>query len=156
MEYDITVQEVIWEYFNGDGWARLFPDGRESDCFNASMGALSRRKVIRFRCPEDIRPVLVNASTGYFIRARVLKVKNLYKLKGNYIVPRMEGLRFSYRYANRGRIPVQVAVENNRESALLDGAFFRGGESLLTPFSFIGEERCALYFGFPTPRRGGR
>ena len=154
-EYDITVQEVIWEYFNGDGWARLFPDGRESDCFNASMGALSRRKVIRFRCPEDIRPVLVNASTGYFIRARVLKVKNLYKLKGNYIVPRMEGLRFSYRYANRGRIPVQVAVENNRESALLDGAFFRGGESLLTPFSFIGEERCALYFGFPTSPAGG-
>ena len=154
-EYDITIQEVIWEYFNGDGWARLFPDGRESGCFNASKGALGQRRTIRFRCPEDIRPVLVNAATGYFIRARVLKVKNLYKLKGSYIVPRMEGLRFSYRYAGKGRVPSQVVLENNRETRVLDGTFFRGGDGAFTPFSFLEEKRAALYFGFPTPPAGG-
>ena len=154
-EYDITIQEVIWEYFNGDGWARLFPDGRESGCFNASKGALGQRRTIRFRCPEDIRPVLVNAATGYFIRARVLKVKNLYKLKGTYIVPRMEGLRFSYRYAGKGRVPSQVVLENNRETRVLDGTFFRGGDGAFTPFSFLEEKRAALYFGFPTPPAGG-
>lgn len=153
--FDITIQEVIWEYFNGDGWARLFPDGRESDCFTASLGALGQRRTIRFRCPEDIRPVLVNAGTGYFIRARVLKVKNLYKLKGNYIVPRMEGLRFSYRYGDRGRVPGQVILENNRETQVLSSAFFRGGDGVFTPFSFLEEERAALYFGFPTPPVGG-
>lgn len=154
-EFDITVQEVIWEYFNGDGWARLFDDGRESDCFAASKGALGQRRVIRFRCPEDIRPVLVNAGTGYFIRARVLKVKNLYKLKGNYIVPRMEGLRFSYRYPGRGRIPAQVMVENNRETQTLEGTFFRGGDGTFSPFVFLEEERAALYLGFTAPPVGG-
>ena len=154
-EYDITIQEVIWEYFNGDGWARLFPDGRESDCFTASLGALGQRRTIRFRCPEDIRPVLVNAGTGYFIRARVLKVKNLYKLKGNYISPRIEGLRFSYQYIGRGRIPGEILLENNRESRILDGAFFRGGDGVFQPFSFLEEDRAALYFGFSSPPAGG-
>ena len=154
-EFDIAVQEVIWEYFNGDGWARLFPDGRESGCFFASKGALGQRRTIRFRCPEDIRPVLVNAGTGYFIRARVLKVSNLYKLKGNYIVPRMEGLRFSYRYEDRGRVPSRVLLENNRETRTLDGTFFRGGDGVFTPFTFLEEDRAALCFGFSTPPAGG-
>lgn len=153
-EYDIAIQEVIWEYFNGDGWARLFPDGRESDCFNASLGALGRQRTIRFRCPEDIRPVLVNANTGYFIRARVLKVRNLYKLKGNYIVPRMEKLRFSYRYTGRGRVPGRLLLENNRETQCLEGSYFRGGDGVFTPFAFLEEERPALYFGFSTPPAG--
>ena len=154
-EYDITIQEVLWEYFNGSGWARLFPDGRESDCFTASKGALGQRRTIRFRCPEDIQPVLVNSGTGYFIRARVLEIKNLYKFKGNYIVPTMEGLRFAYRYTGRGRLPEAMTVENNREAAVMDSAFFRGGEAGFTPFSFLEEERAALYFGFPTAPAGG-
>ena len=154
-EFDITIQEVIWEYFNGDGWARLFPDGRESGCFHGSRGALGQRRTIRFRCPEDIRPVLVNAGTGYFIRARVLKMENLYKRRARYIVPRMEGLRFSYRYEDRGRVPSQVLLENNRETEALDGTFFRGGAGAFCPFSFLEEERAALCFGFQTPPAGG-
>ncbi|MEG1683023.1 MAG: baseplate J/gp47 family protein [Oscillospiraceae bacterium] len=154
-EFDITIQEVLWEYFNGNGWARLYPDSRESDCFTASLGAVGQRKTLRFRCPEDIQPVLVNAGVGYCIRARILKIKNLYKLKGNYIVPLIEGLRFSYHYPQRGRLPELVAAENNRELQTWDGAFFRNGDSVFTPFSFLEEEKAALYFGFPLPPVGG-
>lgn len=154
-EYDITIQEVLWEYFNGNGWARLFPDSRQADCFTPFDGLTGQRKIMGFRCPEDIQPVLVNAGNGYFIRARVLKIKNLYKLKGNYIVPLMEGLRFSYRYIDRGRYPEAVIMENNGEISRLESPFFRGGEGVFSPFSFLEEEGAALYFGFPVAPDGG-
>lgn len=154
-EYDITIREVLWEYFNGDGWARIFPDGREADCFTPTGGAPARQRTLRFRCPEDIQPVLVNAETGYFIRARVLKINNLYKLKGNYIVPVMEGLRFAYHYIGRGRVAELVLTENNREPLLLESNYFRSGDGVFAPFAFLGEERAAVYFGFSTPPVGG-
>ena len=27
-EYDISITKVLWEYFNGTGWVRLFDDNR--------------------------------------------------------------------------------------------------------------------------------
>lgn len=154
-EYDVSVQEVLWEYFNGSGWARLFPDRRESDVFQASMGALGQRRTIRFRCPEDIQPVLVNASTGYFIRARALRIQNLYKLRGHYIVPVMEGLRFAYHYDGHGPVPEALQMENNRETRAFSGSALRGEAAVFQPFSFLEEEGCALYFGFDAPPAGG-
>lgn len=154
-EYDIAIQEVLWEYFNGDGWARLFPDGRNSDCFNATIDTVSQRKSIRFRCPEDMAPVLVNAGTGCFVRARILKIKNLYKLKGNYIAPYIEGLRFAYHYPEHGRLPEQILTENQCRIQQLDGTAFRGGNLQFTPFSRLEEKHAALYFAFPTAPAGG-
>lgn len=154
-EYDIAIQEVLWEYFNGEGWARLFPDSRESDCFNASLNTASRMKTIRFRCPEDMSAVLVNAETGYFIRARILKIRNLFKLKGNYIAPYVEGLRFAYHYPERGRIPQLVITENHCEQQLLEGSMFRGGDLMLSPFTRLEETSAALYFAFSAAPSGG-
>ena len=154
-EVDISIQEVLWEYFNGNGWARLFPDNRDSGCFTAGKGALGRYCTLRFRCPEDIQPVLVNANTGYFIRARVLKINNLYKRKGNYIAPLIEGLQFAYHYPGKGRLAEAAVIENNREVHTLDGAALRDPYAVLTPFVYLQEEKAALYFGFPRPPEGG-
>jgi hypothetical protein len=153
-EYDIAVDEVLWEYFNGSGWARLFPDSQEAGCFKAGRGALGQHKTIRFRCPEDIQPVLVNAREDFFIRARVLRISNLYKLKGRYIAPYMEGLRFSYRYAGRGRLPDLVLSENNLTPQLLERSFFRG-DAVFSPFAFLPHEQAAVYFGFTRAPAGG-
>lgn len=154
-DFDVTIQEVAWEYFNGSGWARLFPDSREADCFTAVKGALGQVRTICFRCPEDIEPVLVNSGVGYFIRARVLRIKNLFKLKGNYIAPLIEGMRFSYHYPDRGRLPEAGVMENNLERQSLDRKFFRDSSAVLVPFSFLEEKRAALYFGFPIAPRFG-
>ncbi len=153
--FDIAIQEVIWEYFNGNGWARLFPDERESDCFNGSKDDPGREKIITFRCPEDIQPVLVNSGMGYYIRARVLKIKNLYRLKGQYIVPRMENTRFSYWYNGSGPVPQRLRIENNREKAELEGKRVLSGNAVFEPFRFLEEERAAVYFGFSQPPTGG-
>ncbi|MFI3312455.1 MAG: baseplate J/gp47 family protein [Eubacteriales bacterium] len=150
--FDIAVQEVIWEYFNGTGWARLFPDNRHSAMFSAGKGALSRRCNLSFICPADIRPSLVGSAMGYYIRARVLKVSNLYKFKGHYIAPLVSGTRFSYEY-QEGVVPELAVVENNCQTEIFH--FFPDQETVLTPFAFLEDGRATLYFRFSAPPTGG-
>lgn len=153
--FDIAVQEVIWEYFNGKGWGRLLPDNRYAGLFSAGKGALSQRCTLRFTCPADIQPALVGAGLGYYIRARALKVSNLYKFKGNYIAPLVSGTRFSYGYAEGGAVPETGLVENNCHTQMVESGFFRDGQTAITPFALIEEPRPALYFQFSAPPTGG-
>ena len=154
-EADITVAQVLWEYYNGTGWARLFPDGRADGCFTPGPEAATQDYQLRFRCPDDMAPVLVGSGVGCFIRARVLKINNLYKLKGHYVVPLISDLSFGYRYSGRGRLPQQVMSCNNGFCRPLDPAAFRGGNLSFQPFSFLDESQPALYLGFPEPPLGG-
>ena len=58
-EYDITVERVIWEYYNGTGWSRLFDGTENSHIFNGGDGTMGQKFTIEFTCPEDARPFLV-------------------------------------------------------------------------------------------------
>lgn len=147
-EYDITIEEVIWEYFNGNGWSRLFPDRQYSDVFGTRNGILSQQKTLVFTCPEDMTPVLVGACETCYIRARILKINNLYKLKGNYIAPLIGNTVFSYTYKNRARHPQLIFTENNLEHSLFTG---EEGSCL---FRKITEEEKILYLGFEIPPIG--
>ena len=35
-EYEIAIEEVVWEYYNGRGWTSLFPDHSYSRIFHSS------------------------------------------------------------------------------------------------------------------------
>ena len=35
-EQDVVIERVLWEYWNGLGWARLFPSGENEDLFTTS------------------------------------------------------------------------------------------------------------------------
>lgn len=37
-EYDISITRVLWEYFNGTGWVRLFDDNRYDEVFSPMNG----------------------------------------------------------------------------------------------------------------------
>lgn len=147
-EYDITIEEVNWEYFNGNGWSRLFPDREYSDVFGTAKGVLNQQKTITFTCPMDMTPVLVNSCETCYIRARILKINNLYKLKGNYIAPLLDKVAFSYEYKDRYRRPECICTENN-----LNRRFYSGQEAP-TLFCGIKEEKKILYLGFPRPPVG--
>ena len=45
-EYDVTIEEVIWEYFNGSGWSRLFPGKEYGDVFSAGRFIKCRHRGI--------------------------------------------------------------------------------------------------------------
>jgi hypothetical protein len=155
VEYDITIEDVIWEYYNGQGWARLFPTNEYRDVFSTKYGTMGQYRSIDFVCPQDMARILVNSCESYFIRCRILKLNNLYKMKGYYISPLIEGPSFAYEYTRGAVLPDYLYTVNNlREEVYTagdlkdEGAFFR-------PFQNIGENRATLYLGLAIPPQEG-
>ncbi len=153
-EYDITVEEVIWEYYNGSGWSRLFAGREYSDMFSARMGGLSQQKTLTFVCPRDIAPVLVNSCETCYIRARILKLNNLFKIKGKYIVPVIGNLLLSYHYQESGRKPGILRLENNLERSLYREEDMEDGGEPVPLLTGLSEKEKTLYIGFETPPVG--
>lgn len=150
-DFDISIEEVIWEYFNGNGWSRLFPGKEYSDVFGIQQGVLSRQRTIRFICPSDMTPILVNSCETCYIRARILKMNNLYKLKGQYIVPVLGNTTFAYSYLEDGRLPRLLGVSNNLEQSVFSEKEMGNWKQL-----FVGTEEMekTLYLGFERPPVG--
>ena len=152
--YRITITSVIWEYFNGSGWSRLFPDGRYSALFNIVQGVKSSFKSMTFTCPEDMEKTFVGAHESFYIRARVLKAENLYKTKGWYMTPRVRNISFDYHYEDRGCNISDIVSYNNVEEQRFDPseAAESGG---FVPFRCAGAAERTLYFGFSYPPDSG-
>lgn len=147
-EYDITIEEVIWEYYNGQGWARIFSDRNYADTFGVVNGTLSQVKTISFTCPEDITKVLINSYDGYFIRARIIRVNNAYKIKGDYLSPRIEGVSFSYEYKNGPVHPQCIYSLNNLKKYPFTIKEQKDAIACFSPFISVGNSNPALYLGF--------
>ena len=152
--YKITITQVIWEYYNGYGWSRLFPDNSYSDIFHYDEGVTSSFKTMSFVCPEDMSKVFAGAKEDYYIRARVLKADNLYKLKGFYMSPLIRNLSFDYHYDDEGcRIDQMNAVNcleeisySERDTAI---------EKEFVPFYSTGDAGRTVYLGFSLPLENG-
>lgn len=111
-EYEISINEVIWEYWNGMGWAKLQLDKDCSKIFNHNFELQKRNIVIEFKCPEDMNEIMVNSNMGLFIRVRILRVENAYMINGNYISPVIDKIKLSYKY-NTAVIPEKIYSINN-------------------------------------------
>ncbi len=151
-EFDVSIEEVIWEYFNGNGWSRLFSGKEYSDIFGIRGGMLSQQKKITFTCPADMMPILVNSCETCYIRARILKINNFYKLKGQYIVPVLGNTCFSYSYPGAGKETKNIGISNNLEKVLLTREEFQKREEDL--FQGLKESEKSLYLGFEKAPKG--
>lgn len=146
-EYDLTIEEVIWEYYNGNGWSRLFEDNSYSDIFHTQNGVHDQYRLMRFVCPDDIVPVFVNSCESYYIRARVTKISNLYKNKGYYIAPVLSDTAFSYDYGRNMKKPQWICTYNNLTMRTYEnGSDTESG--YLKPFRVMGTEENTIYIGF--------
>ncbi len=152
--YKIAITSVIWEYFNGNGWSRLFNDGRYSDLFNIVQGVTSSFKSITFTVPEDMSEVFVGAHEGCYIRARVLKAENLYKTKGWYMSPFVRNISFEYHYENNGRRVNDILTYNNIEERRFDPTSSSDHEGFV-PFRCAGASARTVYLGFNAPPDNG-
>jgi len=147
-EFDVTIEAVIWEYYNGSGWARLFPKDSYQQIFSVRNGTMGQYQTMEFTCPEDMAPVLINAAEAFYIRARITKINNLYKTTGNYVVPLLSNTLFRYQY-REGRLPEQIVLENNMDRRCISGRELFAGEEVL-PFTKAGVDGMAVYLGFGT------
>lgn len=152
-EYDLSIEEIIWEYYNGSGWARLFNDSSYSTLFSTENGVIGQYKSISFICPKDIFSILINAAESYYIRARVLKINNLYKMKGRYLSPVLTNTALSYDYADTWVEPENITATNNLETVEMSfqDMFNLGG---FKPFSQTGLNKATVYIGFNVAPKG--
>ena len=151
--YRIAITSVIWEYFNGTGWSRLFPGSEYSDLFNIVQGVTGSFRTMTFVCPEDMSEIYVGAHQGFFIRARVLKAENLYKTKGWYMSPFIRNISFDYHYEGDGRKITDMVSFNNIREQRYDAA--AAAEEGFRPFRGSGAANRTVYFGFSAPPDNG-
>ncbi len=150
-EFDLTIEEVIWEYYNGKGWARLFQTNEGHDVFSTHKGMIGQFRKLTFICPEDIEPVLIGAVESYYIRARILRVNNVYKLKGHYICPVLDNTSFIYDYQGSpySILPEKIVTTNNMQTQ-----FYTGGRQVIYPFFTTDQIHKTVYFAFDLPPKG--
>ncbi len=108
MPEDVYVQQVVWEYYNGTGWAALQVSGNSNPFSGKSEGDL----VVLFTAPADIQPLIVNAEEGYYIRARVVNVENYLSVIPKWIVPFVNSVACSYDYAHSAPADYICAYNN--------------------------------------------
>lgn len=146
LDYDIMIESVIWEYYNGNGWARLFITDQYKQAFSAKENKLARFQTISFVCPSDMKLILIGAKESYYIRARIIKVNNLYKMTGHYISPILEHTSFQYHY--KTAVPIEhIITKNNLETKYYNKTIFSLNQNIW-PFYSTSYENLAIYMGF--------
>lgn len=152
--FDITVDEVVWEYFNGKGWARLFRDNRYSDIFNPANGRKNR--VISFICPDDIQMITVNSKESYYIRAKIFRMNNQFKTRGYFISPVLNEISISYCYKDFV-LPDKIICCNNTEKEIFYSRDFSSPQSKISfyPFKYLDNKYPEMYLGFNYPPQYG-
>ncbi len=141
LEYDVSIAEVTWEYFNGNGWARLPMDEDYREVFSYTNGQKGKFVAMSFICPKDMTQTLGGASDSFFLRARILRINNQYKIKGQYILPVLENIGFSYRYETMQ--PAECVLTKNNLAWRKYGA----GDKL-RPFHKLPDPHRVMYLGF--------
>ncbi|MCH5195981.1 MAG: hypothetical protein J1F28_04670 [Oscillospiraceae bacterium] len=141
----ITVDEVVWEYWNGTGFAAIrglegfknIFSGIDEDGSNVQKSHYE----LKFVCPSDLLPVLTGAAQRLCVRARIKRIKNAYAFPSEVYLPRLENIRVSYKY-DRPLSVSDIEIANNCE---------KSSDLRLYPFSRL--PGSALYIGLDDPVR---
>lgn len=154
-EYDVTVAQVVWEYYNGTGWSRLPVEKKWENLFDGTGARAGQQVRISFFCPADAELLSWQAAPTRYLRVRVLKMTNLYRPKGAYIVPVVSGVRISFDYEEMGKAPELAAACNNRCIQIYETSKKRAGQAAWELFCGQKEKCPALYLGFHRPLNEG-
>ncbi|MCI8484927.1 MAG: hypothetical protein HFH41_11400 [Lachnospiraceae bacterium] len=154
-DFDITIREVIWEYYNGVGWKRLGVSVQYGTIFEVEKELRGVRRRMEFTCPPDIQPVLVNSAEDCCIRARIIRMNNAYKTKGAYIAPVMGNFSMSYSYLNAPIHPAVMFQQSNMEWTTYSAEEMRRKGFAFPACRARTEEQRTCYFGFDQPMTGG-
>ncbi len=111
---DIQIEKVKWEYWNGSGWAKLTPEDSCEEFFKVNESEETKR-TIKFKCPEDIESISVGSAEGYFIRARVSKMRDQFDFYANYITPYIHDMKIRYNYEGEGHELGELVVRSDLE-----------------------------------------
>lgn len=135
----VTVDEAVWEYWNGTGFAAI----RELEGYKNIFSGIGKdgsavqksHYELKFVCPSDISPVLTGAAQRLCVRARIKKIKNAYAFPAEIYLPRLDNILVSYKF-DRPISVSDIEIVNNCEKSSVPRAY---------PFVRLPES--ALYIG---------
>lgn len=116
---DIQIEKVLWEYWNGSGWAKLNTEPSGEEFFKINEKNETHRK-IRFKCPEDIESMSVGSADGYMIRARISKMRDQFDFYSNYITPYINNVEINYKYEGNGHVVNKIFVRSDMKEHKFD------------------------------------
>ena len=142
----IELERVIWEYWNGIGWTRLFEDNCYEDIF---MTKEKMNVTMSFYCPEDIDYTYIGASYGLCIRARIQKVKNAFLVDSFYQYPIIEKLSLAYAYKEHKGTVEHIFVEKDLETTYIP--YVKDKEIILYEKEEDSYSECYFSMSYPIP-----
>ncbi|KNY25328.1 baseplate J/gp47 family protein [Pseudobacteroides cellulosolvens] len=151
------IEAVIWEYWNGNRWARISMDEQYEKIFNVMQdkkyknGKGLYEKNMVFTCPIDIEPAPVNGQFDYYIRGRIEKIWNAFRPNAVYLSPKIKKISLQYEY--KDKVPLKnIIAKNNMDWKTYSGYGVscegNGSKKFIKPFESIGNSYPALYLGF--------
>lgn len=146
---NITVDSVIWEYYNGFGWTKL----SGTDCYETLFREQPEdvKFMISFICPDDLQPYLLSSGEYCCIRMRVIKMQNVYAQNGIYQSPCIKNLTLNYCY-EKGTAPQNTFAVNGQRTEQL----FCGKEYIPFYNNFAPERMFYLRLSKPLSEAGIR
>lgn len=145
---DIYVSEIIWEYWNLLGWARLNVSG-DVDLF--SCAGRDKRYRISFICPQDMAASVHASSYGLWIRARVREVKNRYTNSGRWLLPLVKAVDLRFDYGADMVSAKEVTALNSCRKARYNP---NGAKSRMELFAPMPDISRSVYLRFDKPPVG--
>jgi hypothetical protein len=139
---DISITDVVWEYWNGFGWARLDVMG---DVNPFSCKGSSERKHVEFICPEDFAPSMQNAHEKFWLRARIREMENRYSTHAKWMLPLIRRIGVRYDYADLFLPAETIVTENN---VVTTDYTPNTAKVEMRLFGRMRESQYALYFHF--------
>ena len=147
-ETEINVEKVIWEYWNGNGWKRLFDENLYEDIFKLE----GKQKVtLTFTCPTDMDTTYIGADQGLWIRARILSVNNAFALNTYFNSPIIEKITISYSYRNEMQPVERIFLERDLEKRMIAN----NQREEIKVYSKETDDRPAAYLALNHPIKGG-
>ena len=116
---DIEIEKVVWEYWNGSGWSKLDVDKSGDEFFKVSENKDVHR-VVKFKCPQDIEDIVIGPENGYFVRARISKMRNQFDFYANYITPYVHEIKVKYEYEGEGHTLNNLVVKSDMKENVID------------------------------------
>lgn len=152
-EYDITIEQIVWEYYNGNGWSRLSVSSGDGGAFDGKNGG--KRLELEFICPGDAALLQWQSAPTRYLRVRVLRMNNLYRIKGAYITPVISDIRLQYSYEDMGERPKAAVACNGMETTDYPEGAWTGSAVRRELFYGMKEKEAGIYLGFDRPLQNG-
>lgn len=142
----IRIHEVIWEYWNGNGWVNLPIDPSYNQLFKQPFEGEEAQQ-IGFYVPGDLDMSSVNAENNHWLRIRIVDMDRIRYNELIYYTPQLSKVNFTYHY-DRERFQIEECLTYNNLEYLDRIDHIHYDEGSFNPFYYVDTPAPMMYVGW--------